>query len=232
MLTTLGKDQWIKFSRDIIRTTRELAREVDKIPGVKVMGNPEELICAVAIELDPEYFRGKRAPNVHSIADELLKRLGKGASLQYVPEGFHLTVANNHTSSPEYINNFKKHLRQITATIDPNVEPTSSVGSAYLQMGKVTVFGFPVFPRAVSRKLADNAMNSIYDFHPKKGKDEAEKKTEVTQEKGINMVSFIFAFLGALLLFFGFKENLQRALNAESVAPSAMIQIVAGVTSC
>ena len=148
----------MKNSRDIIRTTRELAREVNTIPGVKVMGNAEELICAVAIELDQEFYRGKKAPSIHAIADELLKRLGKGASLQYIPDGFHLTVANNHTSNPEYVSNFKKHLREVTATIDPDVEPTSSVGSAYLQMGKLTVFGFPVFPRAISRKLADNAM--------------------------------------------------------------------------
>ena len=164
MLTRLGKDYWVKAARDIIKTTRDLATEVDKIPGVKVIGNAAELTCIIAVELDQDFYKGKKAPNIHAIADELQKRLGAG--FQYMSEGFHLTVASNHVQNPDYVKNFKTHLRDITANIDPDIEPTSRLGSAYLQMGKLTLFGFAVVPSAISKQLAEHAMNAVYDFQP------------------------------------------------------------------
>lgn len=73
MLTTIGKKQWTKFSHDIIKTTRYLARAVNAIPGLKVFGNPSELLNIVAIELDKEYWAiaNKQAPSIYAVADIL-----------------------------------------------------------------------------------------------------------------------------------------------------------------
>ena len=61
MLTTLGKRQWTKNSHDIIRETRDLAREINSnIPGIKVFGNPEELVCVVGIGIDHDYWNNEK----------------------------------------------------------------------------------------------------------------------------------------------------------------------------
>ena len=164
MLTTLGKDKWAETSRGIIKATRDLAREVNKIPGVRVLGNAEELTCGLAVELDPEFWKGKKAPDIHAIGDELATRLGAG--FQYILGGFHLTLANNHVANPAYIANFPKYLKEITETIGPEVKPTSSVGSAYFAMKQTTIFGLPVLPAAISKRIAEAAVTSIYDFRP------------------------------------------------------------------
>ena len=129
MLTTLGKRQWTQNAHNIINTTRDLARAVNDIPGIKVIGNAEELICVVAVALDHEYWVGKQAPNIHAIGDELSKRLG--SSLNTIPDGFHLCITNNHASNLTYLTNFKKCLREVVLTIDPKTKPVSNIGSAY-----------------------------------------------------------------------------------------------------
>ena len=129
MLTTLGKRQWTQNAHNIINATRDLARAVNDIPGIKVIGNAEELICVVAVALDHEYWVGKQAPNIYAIGDELSKRLG--SSLNTIPDGFHLCITNNHASNPTYLANFKKYLREVVSTIDPKTKPVSHMGSAY-----------------------------------------------------------------------------------------------------
>lgn len=52
MLTTIGRKQFTQNSRDIVTTTRDIARAVNRIPGIEVLGDPEELVCVVAVGLD------------------------------------------------------------------------------------------------------------------------------------------------------------------------------------
>ena len=111
MLTTLGKKQWIQNSHKIINATRDLARAINDVPGVKAFGNPEELSCVVAIGLDHGYWVGKQKPNIHAIGDELAKRLG--STLNPIPDGFHICITNNHASNPSFLTNFKKYLRDV-----------------------------------------------------------------------------------------------------------------------
>ena len=56
MLTTIGKKQWINNTHAIINTVRDLARGVDEIPGIKVMGNKDELVCVIAVGIDKQYW--------------------------------------------------------------------------------------------------------------------------------------------------------------------------------
>ena len=69
MLTTIGMKKFTQNSQSIIRTTRDLAKTVNDIPGVKVLGNADELTCVVAVGLDQEYWNGKAEPNIHAICD-------------------------------------------------------------------------------------------------------------------------------------------------------------------
>ena len=164
MLTTVGRKGFTENSRNIIRTTRDLARTVNDIPGVKVIGDAEELICVVSVGIDSEYWaeQGKSEPNIHAICDVFSKRLD--SHLSYFPGGFHLCVTNNHVSNETYVSNFKKYLREVVATIDPKALPESSYGSAYMQLGKQAVFGCNVLPKEVSKAIAEAVTNSAYDF--------------------------------------------------------------------
>lgn len=110
MLTTLGKKKFTQNSQGIVRTTRDLARAVNAIPGIKVIGNAEELVCVVSIGLDHEYWVGKEAPYIHAIADSFVAKLG--STMNYIPDGFHICVTNNHVSNPIFLANFKKYLRE------------------------------------------------------------------------------------------------------------------------
>ena len=111
-----------------------MARAINNIPGLKVQGNAEELVCVVAIELDQEYWTGKQIPNIHAIADKFCKRLD--ATMNYLPDAFHICITNNHVSNPTFIANFKKFLKEAVETTDPKALPESTTGSAYLQLGK------------------------------------------------------------------------------------------------
>ena len=108
MLTTIGKKKWTENAHKIIQATRDTARAVNEIPGLKVFGNVDELVCVIAIGLDQEYWAGKKAPYIHAIGDELSKRLG---FLNSIPEAFHLCITNNHASHPTYLTKFKAQLR-------------------------------------------------------------------------------------------------------------------------
>ena len=128
-----------------------------------MIGKIEEMTCVVAVKQDTDYYKGKQAPNIHAITDALTVKLG--SSLQYIPEGFHLTVASTHAQSPDYADNFIKYLKEIVPTIDVNAQPTSKQGSAYFTMGQVSAFGVSILPSEVARKLGEAAMVGIYDFH-------------------------------------------------------------------
>lgn len=71
ILTTIGKKKFTENSRSIIRTTRDLAETVNDIPGVKVIGEANELVCVVGVGIDHEYWasKGKSEPNIHAICD-------------------------------------------------------------------------------------------------------------------------------------------------------------------
>jgi len=71
ILTTIGKKKFTENSRSIIRTTRDLAETVNDIPGVKVIGKANELVCVVGVGIDHEYWasKGKSEPNIHAICD-------------------------------------------------------------------------------------------------------------------------------------------------------------------
>ena len=164
MLTTIGKKRFTENSRSIIRTTRDLAETINDIPGVKVIGNADELYCVVGVEIDHEYWesKGKSEPNIHAICDQFSKRLD--SHLSYFPGGFHLCVTNNHVSNETYISNFKTYLREVVATINHKAVPESSYGSAYMQLGKQAMFGCNVLPSEVGRAIAEAVTNQAYDF--------------------------------------------------------------------
>ena len=56
MLTTIGKKRFTENSRSIIRATRDIAKTINTIPGIKVIGNADELICVVAVGIDHSYW--------------------------------------------------------------------------------------------------------------------------------------------------------------------------------
>ena len=116
-------------------------------------------------------------------------------------------------------------------TIDPDVKPTSKQGSAYLQMGEVTIFGVPVLPSEVSKALGESVMVQLYDFH-------AEPKTKIEGKKTVAkefdaipvMKSFVLITLGLLLLAYAFFASTQPCFS-QSSALSAVLLFV-GVSLC
>ena len=49
-------------------------------------------------------------------------------------------------------------------TIDPELKPVSDTGSAYVQLGKQTIFGCHIFPKAISEKLGERIIENVCDF--------------------------------------------------------------------
>ena len=161
-LTSLGKTELTRLAKNVIDKTRQLATKVNTIYGLKVIGIPDQLTCVVAITLDNDYYLSNpdSKPNIHAIADQLQKKLG--ASINYLPEGFHLCVTQNHADHPTYLNDFINGLEEIMGTIDPTCKGESQMASAYSHLGKQKLWGLPALPSEIAEAISEKYLHNAF----------------------------------------------------------------------
>jgi glutamate/tyrosine decarboxylase-like PLP-dependent enzyme len=81
-LTHVGKKQYVENSMRIVEATKTAAKDLAKIDGVRVMGNPELCVLAFLIDL----------VDCYSVSSYLMKEKGWKISALHIPKGLHVSV--------------------------------------------------------------------------------------------------------------------------------------------
>lgn len=81
-LTHVGRKQYVDNSLRIVEATKAAAKQLAKIDGVRVIGNPE--LCVVAFVID--------VADCYSVASLLGKERGWKISSIHLPKGLHVSV--------------------------------------------------------------------------------------------------------------------------------------------
>jgi len=116
-MLSFGKDGYIQTTKEIIEATRDIARDLATIPGIKIIGIPEVSVVAV----------GSDEFNIYGLSDGMKQR-GWGLNALQFPVCIHLCVTRLHTEAGVK-ERFCKDVREVTAAImkDPSA---SEAGSA------------------------------------------------------------------------------------------------------
>lgn len=86
-LVTIGEEGFMKNTRDILETAREIGRGIERIPGLELVGNVEVMIVC---------FRGTPdGPNIYTVGDMMTKRGWSLNTLQH-PASVHLCCTMRH----------------------------------------------------------------------------------------------------------------------------------------
>lgn len=108
-LMSIGYDGYRDNAVAILRTTRELAAEVERIPGIRLLGNSAVMIVCFASD--------DRTINTYSIADQMTKRGWSLNSLQN-PPCVHLCVTMRHIGrTPTFVHDLKASLEDCRAAV-------------------------------------------------------------------------------------------------------------------
>ena len=113
-LMYMGVDGYVKTTRSIVQTARWIASEIEKIPGLHVVGNPQA--CAVG-------FTSKEF-DVYHLCSMVAKKGWELNQLQF-PPGLHISVTFLHTkngTSEQLIKDIKSCVEEIRA--NPSDKPT------------------------------------------------------------------------------------------------------------
>ncbi|XP_790556.2 sphingosine-1-phosphate lyase 1 [Strongylocentrotus purpuratus] len=111
-----GEDGYVENTRKIVSTTRKVAEEVGKIPGLFVYGNPEVSVVGV----------GSKVFNIYRLSGALTERGWNLNSLQF-PSSFHLCVTLRQTFpgvAEQFIQDVKECTEEIMKT--PNEKASGS----------------------------------------------------------------------------------------------------------
>jgi len=111
-----GRDGYVQKVKDIISTTKYIEKELRRVEGIKIVGDPQ--VCIVAI--------GSEIFNIYALSDEMKKRGWALNALQF-PSCIHLCVTMVHTQNG-VAERFVSDVREITMKIV--AEPDKYVGGS------------------------------------------------------------------------------------------------------
>lgn len=81
-LTHIGRKTYLENSMRVVEATKTAAKELAKVQGVRVIGNPE--LCVVAFQID--------VVDCFSVSSLLAKEKGWKISALHIPKGLHVSV--------------------------------------------------------------------------------------------------------------------------------------------
>ena len=108
-MLNLGQRYYEITSKEIKFFTKNLAYSLNKIQGIRVIGNPENLLNVVAFTSDSH--------DIYSI-NEHLQKCGWNLNPLQFPSAIHLCITENHTSKEkmdDFLNCVKESLKEIPA---------------------------------------------------------------------------------------------------------------------
>jgi len=143
-MLSFGKNGYISTTKEIIAATREIARELATIPGIKIIGIPEVSVVAI----------GSDNFNIYGLSDEMKKR-GWGLNALQFPVCVHLCVTRLHTQQ-SVKEKFLKDVREATAEIMK--DPASS------EAGSAAMYGLAASlpDRSIVSELTALYLNALY----------------------------------------------------------------------
>merc|ERR1711872_265143 len=143
-MISFGVDGYVDTTREIIQTTKYIAKELENIPGLKLVGLPE--VSVVAFGTD--HF------NIYGLSEEMKNR-GWGLNALQFPACIHICVTRLHTESG-VADKFIADVKEITAAFmkDPS---TSGEGSA-------AIYGMAasVPDRSIVAELTEIYLDALY----------------------------------------------------------------------
>ncbi|GMS98203.1 hypothetical protein PENTCL1PPCAC_20378 [Pristionchus entomophagus] len=115
-LLYLGKDEYVRRCREIIKSTRVIAQGMKKIAGIKLMGSSD--VSVVAFTSDQF--------NIYAVGD-LLHKKGYNLNTLQNPQAIHVCLTYNHANE-KAVNAFLADVREAAATVSQS--PDKGKGSA------------------------------------------------------------------------------------------------------
>ena len=109
----MGIDGYVENTKRVVETTRWLAKEIDQIPGLRIVGTP--LACALG------FCWTDKDPNIiYAICSAMSKRGWELNGLQF-PPGLHVSVTVKHTKdgvAQNLLSDLKKCIEEVRANKD------------------------------------------------------------------------------------------------------------------
>jgi len=143
-MISFGVDGYVATTREIIQTTKYIAKELENIPGLKLVGLPEVSVVAF----------GTDQFNIYGLSEEMKNR-GWGLNALQFPACIHICVTRLHTESG-VADKFIADVKEITAAFmkDPS---TSGEGSA-------AIYGMAasVPDRSIVAELTEIYLDALY----------------------------------------------------------------------
>jgi len=131
----IGLDGYLKLVKTTMNTTTKLKRGIESIDGLKILGQPDMSILAVASD----------KINIYAVADELSAK-GWYIDRQQSPPSIHLTISPIHA---QYMDEFLIDLREAYANVNK------------ISLNKITTKIQVAAVKGLKRFLPDKAFNKI-----------------------------------------------------------------------
>ncbi|NOY99083.1 MAG: aspartate aminotransferase family protein [Chloroflexi bacterium] len=144
VLNYLGEDGYLEISEAVMKTVKHIQAGVNAIPGLKVLGDPEMSVFAIAA--DPSTGSGL---DIYEVADELGER-GWHLDRQHFPKSLHMTVNYAHVAvADEFLHDLAEAVRVVRR---PSLRKTA---------GKFVIWLANVLTRILPERWVSAAMGKV-----------------------------------------------------------------------
>jgi len=150
-LNGIGLDGYLKLAKTTMNTTTKLKRSIESIDGLKILGQPDMSILAIASD----------KINVYAVADELSTK-GWYLDRQQDPPSIHLTISPIHA---QYMDEFLIDLRESYANVSK------------ISLNKISTKIQVAAVKGLKRFLPDKAFNKIQSTVTKRGNVSSKNQT-------------------------------------------------------
>ena len=143
-MISFGRSGYVQMTKDIVETTKKIAREMAEIPGIKIVGVPEVSVVGF----------GSDQFNVYALTDGMKKRGWSMNSLQF-PTSAHMCITTLHTL-PGVADRFINDIREITEEI--MIDPSAC------DSGTAAVYGMAasIPDRSIVSELTGVYLDALY----------------------------------------------------------------------